>query len=318
MITVRLFSRARASFAPRSLLVCAIAALTLACFAGAAFGRNSIQQPDPSAASEPQEVPKRYPDSESGLTQLFRDLVELEKSGKEATSSEHYRSLVLPNPQQWFDLTFGSDPGSWFFAQYAENSANIPVLLKNTVLANIAEHISDIQVRRFTGCNLYASAQQTPVLMLVRDKVPLYTVTFLHGDAGREVSFFAYVDGRFRYAGRPDVLKAIRERYKEGLRSSGENPVEVKPEVQEARLIHQERPVYPPEARKRHISGTVRLHAVIATDGELRELIVVEGVCPLAESAVRAVRKWRYSPTLLNVNPVQVQTYIDVIFTLGK
>jgi len=62
----------------------------------------------------------------------------------------------------------------------------------------------------------------------------------------------------------------------------------------------------------------VLLHAVIGKDGTIRLLDLNEGVCALAGSSMEAVKNWRYKPTLLNGEPVEVDTTISVIFTLGK
>ena len=74
--------------------------------------------------------------------------------------------------------------------------------------------------------------------------------------------------------------------------------------------------VYPAEARKRHVSGTVRMHAVIGTDGSIQTLEAVSGDPLLVQAALDAVRHWRYRPTTLNGEPVEVDTTIDVIFTI--
>jgi protein TonB len=88
--------------------------------------------------------------------------------------------------------------------------------------------------------------------------------------------------------------------------------------VQQARLINQARPVYPPLAKQARISGTVKLQAVIAKDGSIQELQVISGHPLLVQSALDAVRQWRYQPTLLNGEPVEVSTTIDVVFTLSS
>jgi protein TonB len=88
--------------------------------------------------------------------------------------------------------------------------------------------------------------------------------------------------------------------------------------VQQARLINQVRPVYPPLAKQARIQGTVRLQAVIARDGTIQELQVMSGHPLLVQSALDAVRQWRYQPTLLNGEPVEVSTTIDVVFTLSS
>lgn len=87
--------------------------------------------------------------------------------------------------------------------------------------------------------------------------------------------------------------------------------------VQQAKLIRQPKPVYPPLARQARIQGTVRLTAVIAKDGTIQELQVVNGHPLLVPSALEAVKQWVYQPTLLNGEPVEVVTQIDVNFTLS-
>lgn len=93
--------------------------------------------------------------------------------------------------------------------------------------------------------------------------------------------------------------------------------IKVGGQVQQANLIRQVMPVYPPIARTAHISGTVILHAIIAKDGSIQELQYISGPPLLMRAAMDAVREWRYRPTLLNGEPVEVDTTISVVFTLG-
>ena len=88
--------------------------------------------------------------------------------------------------------------------------------------------------------------------------------------------------------------------------------------VQAARLVNKVQPLYPPLARQTRISGTVKLHAIIGKDGAVQQLQVVSGHPLLVQSALDAVRQWRYQPTLLNGDPVEVDTEIDVIFSLAQ
>ena len=86
--------------------------------------------------------------------------------------------------------------------------------------------------------------------------------------------------------------------------------------VQAARLINRVQPVYPEEVSKEKISGTVKLHVIIAKDGKIQQIQVVSGHPLLVQSAIDAVRQWQYQPTLLNGQPVEVDTQIDVVFSL--
>ncbi|MGD0840431.1 MAG: energy transducer TonB [Candidatus Acidiferrales bacterium] len=87
--------------------------------------------------------------------------------------------------------------------------------------------------------------------------------------------------------------------------------------VQQAKLISQPLPEYPPLARQARIQGTVVLHAIIAEDGRVAELTVISGPALLIQAALDAVRRWRYQPTLLNNEPVEVDTTITVVFTMA-
>jgi protein TonB len=88
--------------------------------------------------------------------------------------------------------------------------------------------------------------------------------------------------------------------------------------VQAALLVNKVQPSYPPLARQTRVSGTVRLHAVISKEGAVQQLEVLSGHPLLVQAALDAVRQWRYRPTLLNGEPVEVDTTIDVIFSLNS
>lgn len=87
--------------------------------------------------------------------------------------------------------------------------------------------------------------------------------------------------------------------------------------VMAAKLAHQVLPIYPEIAKTAHISGTVVLHAIVGKDGSVRQLQFVSGPPLLMRSAMDAVRQWQYEPTLLNGEPVEVDTTVSVVFTLG-
>ena len=88
--------------------------------------------------------------------------------------------------------------------------------------------------------------------------------------------------------------------------------------VQSAKLIFGPKPAYPPLARTTRTQGTVRIEAVIGRDGAIRNLQLISGPPLLVTVAMEAVKQWRYKPTLLNGEPVEVITVIDVNFTLNQ
>jgi len=83
-------------------------------------------------------------------------------------------------------------------------------------------------------------------------------------------------------------------------------------------LIHRVEPVYPALARQLGRAGRVELRAVIATDGTIQSLQVVSGDPLFYQSAIDAVRQWRYRPTVLNGEPVEIDTFITVIYNIDR
>jgi protein TonB len=98
-----------------------------------------------------------------------------------------------------------------------------------------------------------------------------------------------------------------------------EHPRRIKVSVIDpGRIIHRVQPVYPPLAKQAGVQGEVKLRAVIGTNGTVREVVPVSGHLLLIAAAKDAVQQWRYQPTLLNGQPVEVETQITVVFVLGR
>jgi TonB family protein len=96
--------------------------------------------------------------------------------------------------------------------------------------------------------------------------------------------------------------------------SPAQPAVSVSQGVSGGQLLHRVAPVYPAQARRSHIEGTVVLAAVIMEDGSVRSVKVVQGPATLAQSAVEAVRLWRYQPFELDGKPVKNEIRINVDF----
>jgi protein TonB len=88
--------------------------------------------------------------------------------------------------------------------------------------------------------------------------------------------------------------------------------------VQGRNLITKVEPIYPPLAMQARIQGLVRFNVVIGKDGRVANMQLVSGHPLLVAAAQDAVRQWVYKPTLLNGEPVEVVTQVDVNFTLSQ
>jgi TonB family protein len=100
--------------------------------------------------------------------------------------------------------------------------------------------------------------------------------------------------------------------------SGGEAPqrVRVSLGVSQGLLVHKVAPVYPIDARRAHIQGTVLLRATISKEGRITDLQLISGPKELAPAAIGAVQQWLYRPYRLMGDPVEVETQIQVNFEL--
>ena len=100
--------------------------------------------------------------------------------------------------------------------------------------------------------------------------------------------------------------------------SKSSGPVPISAGVMQGLILHKTQPVYPADAKKAGIQGRVELQAVINKSGAIEQLKVISGPSELLQSSLDAVRQWTYKPYILKGEPVDVQTTINVIYTLAK
>jgi TonB family protein len=101
-----------------------------------------------------------------------------------------------------------------------------------------------------------------------------------------------------------------------GALTAGQVPVRVGGGIKEPARVTYVDPVYPRIAQQAKVQGTVILEARIGTDGSVQDVRVLKTIALLTEAAVEAVRQWRYTPTLLNGEPVEVLMVVTVNFSL--
>jgi len=91
-------------------------------------------------------------------------------------------------------------------------------------------------------------------------------------------------------------------------------PIRVGSNVQESKLIHKVDIVFPEAARTARVSGIVILQITVGVEGNVLEAQVLRGHPLLNQAALDAVRQWRYSPTMLNGEPVPVISTVSLRF----
>jgi TonB family protein len=142
--------------------------------------------------------------------------------------------------------------------------------------------------------------------------------------------YFALVQGTFRRLDCKSLALQATTPVSGGVGGSGEQTgltkdtqgtpptrIRIGGNVQKAKLIERVQPKYPEDALKDRITGTVLLHIIVERDGPVKHVEVVSGHPLLVQAAVDAVTQWKYQPTLLNGEPVEVDTTLDVMFVLN-
>jgi periplasmic protein TonB len=105
-----------------------------------------------------------------------------------------------------------------------------------------------------------------------------------------------------------------------GTKGDEETPIRITPDMQAPELLKRVEPEYPEIARKARMGGMVILEAILTGNGDVEDVRVLKsaGNSMLDESAVRAVRQWKYKPALLNGKPVKVYLTVTVMFKLNN
>ena len=102
------------------------------------------------------------------------------------------------------------------------------------------------------------------------------------------------------------------------VRQEPKGPMRVSSGIEGALLVRKTLPIYPPIGREMRVEGTVVLAATISKAGTIENLHVVGGPAVLRQAAIDAVQTWLYRPYLLDGEPVEVETTVNVIFTLSR
>ena len=300
------------------------------------FGVISIPsalQAQPTPPGPPQAAPSSkltYADNPGGLEKLAKDIMKAQRENDPSRAGELLQSLVLPNPRAWYTQVFGDRTAEKEGAQYEAAARRVPLDLAATFVNASQDHMTKISAVRFDkSCDDNAGEATFGILQVRLDPVPLYELRFINGNQFRRLFPFAYVGGGFRFILSPKMEEFNPSRPRNpGAAASGgvEKNADDRPatrirmggNVTAARILSRVPPHYPEVARREHLQGTVKLHALIGKDGEIKHLNVITGYCSLAEASLEAVREWRYTPTLINGQPVDVDTTIDVIFQLHQ
>lgn len=263
-------------------------------------------------------VASEVPDTPAGLQSQFDTLVRIAKTRDQSNWQVALATFSLPNPESWFQANFPPE-------HLVQLTRDYPWVRDSHLghMSWVIGHNQEVPNFRIqvAPSEMPAPPSDTgPESLVPRPLHPVAVQNFRLtpiADSGSMppswVSSFIYANGHFRVVGGTYPFWAEEL---QGLRASP--PIgPIANNIRAARILHKVSPKYPKKARKEHVEGVVRLHAIIGADGTIHELAVISGPALLTDAALQAVRLWRYEPTFQNGEPVEVDTTIDVIFSLN-
>jgi protein TonB len=276
--------------------------------------REASNPNPPAKPAAPTAAIPSYPNSPGGLTKMMREMLEMAKHDQNEDLKPYYQALVLPNPDSWFPTQFGAKQGGQFAQYYGLMARSLESFFTNEIETDPDLRTSYIEVRRFkTSCDSDANDAEYPILLAREDQsLPLYEVRFVKGSGYRWLFPFVYANGAFRYLGNLQITAPenhIRMPQSSGV-SSGSG-------VEMPKLIKEVQPAYPAGLLSGN-ADVVKLWGVIGTDGSVSNLHVIQGRCDFAKATINAIKKWRYTPLMVNGQPQEMYYPFQYSFGMGR
>lgn len=249
--------------------------------------------PKQGTSPKPPQVPApgSYPNTPEGLQQLLLELLRTARSDDRVKLHSDIAAMEIPDYENWFVQAFGQEQGQKLGDKY-EESLKASELHFEMLWAELAKQRGEISVSR-VGLPSGTSNAYRAGWRKTDDSA---------GPDSQSIGVFYFVDGRFRVDGSQHDVHVLST----GTVGS----------VTLGKLANRIPPVYPPLARQTRIQGTVAVNVIVRKNGTVEVQNVGAGHPLLAQAAVDAVKQWRYEPTTVNGEPVDIETKIYVVFRL--
>jgi len=252
----------------------------------------------PAQGLAPTSNPAPYPNNSEGLRQLLNNMLLAAKSVDQSGLLSMIRDTEIPNYHSWFTTNFGQEKGESWAGPYgrwlAKNEKEFQELL-----VKLAQMDGEFAIQKIDTAKRYDLLNGPLDGYLANWKRP----TTPKGEQLVKIGDFFFVDGKFRWDSTTQYFP-----FQEPKTAA----------IVPAKLVKKVQPEYPAEAREKKIEGTVKLQVIVRKDGSVTVQSVVEGDPILSPAAIEAVRLWHYEPWQRNGEPIDVQTTIEVIFSLNK
>lgn len=258
----------------------------------------------PTVQTQPKSGPKE-------LAKAAESLVQAATLG----NREPFEKLRIPDPDSWFADAFGDRAGPHIGRIYGRIAPEMPGMVHKRFLQISSQASLKFEAaswKSFKGLERTRQPATLAVWAVSSHPEELFALWFTANGAPKSfLGFWCYADGEFRFVGWLYVVRA----------KTAESIVLLPPdaEIREvAKLDKNPAPSYPPLARRAMIQGTVGLKAIVTSNGTLEDVAVLHGHPLLVQSSLDAVRKWRFTPLMVNGQVLEAVLVIEVHYTLSS
>lgn len=264
-----------------------------------------------------------YPNTADGLQTLIGDIFQAAKEKNAAKEAALIQSLLMPEGSTWFTDIYGPGFGASLAAAYQRARPALQKEIATIYEADADRGWTSPKILRYTDPGT-VNAPLDHFLNSMNQIVPLYTVASAAGGrvsmllslgpganarptAGDLDGYFIYDRGGFRFVPTNILMMLPTER-----------PVRIHLDmnVMRSKTISETPVRIPEEAIQKHVSGKVVVDLVLDVDGNLKESKVLEGDPILAAAVMSAIKEWRFAPTKLDGDPVEVDFQVPHEFQI--
>ena len=253
-----------------------------------------------STAAEP------CPNTADGLHSLLTDLLAVAKGDDEGKVWSKIAEMEIPDYETWFTRTYGQEKGQALAGAYGK-SLMLSEQQFEMLWVELAKQEGEITINRLDAANRrFDLAKKDDALANPADefKADWKKTDTSAGPARQAIGYFYIVNGKFRLKNFPHEVQI--------LSTAKTGP------VVPGKLINRVQPVYPEAAKNLRLRGLVSVNVVVHKDGTVTVQNVGAGHALLSPAAVAAVQQWKYEPTTVGGEPVEVQAKVYVTFEFSQ
>jgi TonB family protein len=268
-------------------------------------------------AASPNHQEPSYPDTSMGLQNQIEDILRAAKTRDFDREAALVQALLMPENSTWFVDEYGPGFGARLATMYRQEPS-LETRIKQVYEGDVRRGWTSPTILRYEDPEKI-NAPTDRFLNCMNKIVPLYATVFREGQptmvitlgddvrqtAGDLDGYFVYYHGGFRF-----IPMAVL------MRLPPQRPVRIQLDMNamESKIITKVPVRLSQEALQKHLSGRVVVELIVGVKGNIKESKVLEGNATLGAAAIRAVRQWRFAPTSVDDDPVEVELQIPFTF----